>query len=167
MLIKSKVDATGSILDMTHTYYVYPAVKEAKARVKRGDFGKIRKVYVEYPQGWLSTKQEDTGNAQASWRTDPKRSGKAGCMGDIGTHAHHLAEYITGLKTTELCAELNVFVPGRLLDDDGAALLRFENGARGVLMASQIAAGEENSLKIRVYGEKGGLEWHQHEPNTQ
>ena len=166
MLLKAKVDATGSILALTHTYSGYPAVKEAKARVKRGDFGKIRKVYVEYPQGWLSTKQEDTGNAQASWRTDPKRSGKAGCMGDIGTHAHHLAEYITGLKTTELCAELNVFVPGRLLDDDGAALLRFENGARGVLMASQIAAGEENSLKIRVYGEKGGLEWHQHEPNT-
>ena len=123
-------------------------------------------MYVEYPQGWLASKVEDAGNAQASWRTDPKRSGKAGCMGDIGTHAHHLAEYITGLKTTEICAELNVFVPGRLLDDDGAVLMRFENGARGVLMASQICIGEENALKIRVYGEKGGIEWVQQEPNT-
>lgn len=121
---------------------------------------------MEYPQGWLSAKLEDAGNAQASWRTDPKRSGKAGAMGDIGTHAHHLAEYITSLKTTELCAELNVFVPDRLLDIDGAVLLRFDNGAKGVLMATQIAAGEENALKIRVYGEKGGLEWAQQEPNT-
>ena len=128
--------------------------------------GKIRKVFVEYPQGWLSSKLEDTGNPQASWRTDPKRSGKAGCMGDIGTHAHHLAEYITGLKVTEICAELNVFVPNRLLDDDGAVLLRFDNGAKGVLMATQIAAGEENAIKIRVYGEKGGIEWEQMEPNT-
>jgi len=134
--------------------------------VAEGQFGKIRKIYVEYPQGWLSDKQEDKGNAQASWRTDPKRSGKAGCMGDIGTHAHHLAEYITGLKVTELCAELNVFVPNRLLDDDGAALLRFDNGAKGVLIATQVAAGEENAIKIRVYGDKGGLEWEQMEPNT-
>jgi predicted dehydrogenase len=134
--------------------------------VADGEFGKIRKVFVEYPQGWLSSKLEDTGNPQASWRTDPKRSGKAGCMGDIGTHAHHLAEYITGLKVVELCAELNVFVPHRLLDDDGAALLRFENGAKGVLMATQIAAGEENAIRIRVYGEKGGLDWQQMEPNT-
>jgi predicted dehydrogenase len=165
-LLKSKIEETGLTLALTHTYSGYPAVKEAKERVRRGDFGKIRKVYVEYPQGWLSVKVEDSGNAQASWRTDPKRSGKAGCMGDIGTHAHHLAEYITGLKTTEICAELNVFVPGRLLDDDGAALLRFDNGAKGVLIATQVAAGEENAIKIRVYGEKGGLEWHQHEPNT-
>jgi predicted dehydrogenase len=165
-LLKSKVEETGLTLALTHTYSGYPAVKEARERVKRGDFGKIRKVYVEYPQGWLSAKVEDSGNAQASWRTDPKRSGKAGCMGDIGTHAHHLAEYITGLKTTEICAELNVFVPGRLLDDDGAALLRFDNGAKGVLIATQVAAGEENAIKIRVYGENGGLEWHQHEPNT-
>ena len=134
--------------------------------VAEGRFGQIRKILVEYPQGWLSSKVEDAGNAQASWRTDPKRSGKAGCMGDIGTHAHQLAEYITGLKVTELCAELNVFVPNRLLDDDGVALLRFDNGAKGVLMASQVAAGEENAIKIRVYGEKGGLEWNQHEPNT-
>jgi len=165
-LLKAKVAQTGLTLALTHTYSGYPAVKEARERVSRGDFGKIRKIFVEYPQGWLSSKLEDTGNAQASWRTDPKKSGKAGCMGDIGTHAHHLAEYVTGLKTVEVCAELNVFVPGRLLDDDGAALLRFDNGARGVLVATQIAAGEENNIRLRVYGDKGGLEWHQHEPNT-
>lgn len=164
--LKAKLQETGLLLALTHTYSGYPAVKEARERVRRGDLGKIRKIFVEYPQGWLSSKLEDAGNAQASWRTDPKRSGKAGCMGDIGTHAHHLAEYITGLKTTEVCAELNVFVPGRLLDDDGAVLLRFDNGARGVLMATQIAAGEENAIRIRVYGDKGGIEWFQHEPNT-
>ncbi len=164
--LKAKLEETGLILALTHTYSGYPAVKEAKERVRRGDIGEVRKIYVEYPQGWLSSKLEDAGNAQASWRTDPKRSGKAGCMGDIGTHAHHLAEYISGLKAVEICAELKVFVPGRLLDDDGAALLRFNNGARGVLMASQVAVGEENALKIRIYGDKGGLEWFQHEPNT-
>lgn len=164
--LQKKLDETGLTLALTHTYSGYPAVKDARARVARGDFGKIRRIFVEYPQGWLASKLEDTGNQQASWRTDPKRSGKAGCMGDIGTHAHHLAEYISGLKVTELCAELNVFVPGRMLDDDGAAFLRFDNGARGVLVATQIAAGEENALKIRMYGEKGGLEWSQMEPNT-
>ncbi len=164
--LKAKVQETGLTLALTHTYSGYPAVKEARERVRRGDFGKIRKIIVEYPQGWLSSKVEEAGNAQASWRTDPKRSGKAGCMGDIGTHAHHLAEYISGLKTIELCAELNIFVPGRLLDDDGTALLRFDNGAKGVLIATQIAAGEENAIKIRMYGDKGGLEWSQHEPNT-
>jgi predicted dehydrogenase len=164
--LQAKLQETGLLLALTHTYSGYPAVKQAKQMVAEGQLGKIRKIFVEYPQGWLSSKLEDTGNAQASWRTDPKRSGKAGAMGDIGTHAHHLAEYITGLKTTELCAELNVFVPGRLLDDDGAVLLRFDNGAKGVLMATQIAAGEENALKIRMYGDKGGLEWAQHEPNT-
>lgn len=164
--LQAKLQETGLLLALTHTYSGYPAVKQAKQMVAEGQLGKIRKIFVEYPQGWLSSKLEDSGNPQASWRTDPKRSGKAGAMGDIGTHAHHLAEYITGLKTTELCAELNVFVPGRLLDDDGAVLLRFDNGAKGVLMATQIAAGEENALKIRVYGDKGGLEWAQHEPNT-
>jgi predicted dehydrogenase len=166
LLLKDKVEQTGLTLALTHTYSGYPAVKHARKMVADGLLGMIRKIYVEYPQGWLSEKLEDTGNIQASWRTDPERSGKAGCMGDIGTHAHHLAEYVTGLKTTEICAELKTFVPGRLLDDDGAALLRFDNGATGVLMASQIAAGEENNIKIRVYGEKGGLEWQQHEPNT-
>jgi predicted dehydrogenase len=164
--LEAKIQETGLLLALTHTYSGYPAVKQARQMVAEGQFGKIRKIFVEYPQGWLSSKLEDAGNAQASWRTDPKRSGKAGAMGDIGTHAHHLAEYVTGLKTTELCAELNIFVPGRLLDDDGAVLLRFDNGARGVLVATQIAAGEENALKIRVYGDKGGLEWAQHEPNT-
>lgn len=164
--LREKVRESGLLLALTHTYTGYPAVKQARDMVARGMLGKIRKVYVEYPQGWLSEKVEDRGNIQASWRTDPSRSGKAGCMGDIGTHAHHLAEYVTGLRTTEICADLATFVPGRLLDDDGAALLRFDNGATGVLMASQIAAGEENALKIRVYGEKGGLEWAQQEPNS-
>jgi len=164
--LRDKIEETGLTFALTHTYSGYPAVKHAKKMIADGKLGKIRKIFVEYPQGWLSSKLEDTGNPQASWRTDPKRSGKAGCMGDIGTHAHHLAEYMTGLKVTELCAELNVFVPNRLLDDDGAALLRFDNGAKGVLMATQIAAGEENAIRIRIYGDKGGLDWEQMEPNT-
>jgi predicted dehydrogenase len=164
--LKQKVDETGLLLCLTHTYSGYPLVKQARYMVQNGEFGKIRKVYVEYPQGWLSKLTEREGNAQAAWRTDPKKSGKSGCMGDIGTHAAHLAEYITGAKITKLCADLNVFVEGRALDDDGNVLLRFDNGAAGVLMASQVAAGEENALKIRIYGEKGGLEWAQHEPNT-
>jgi predicted dehydrogenase len=134
--------------------------------VKDGALGKIRKILVEYPQGWLSRLSEKDGNAQAAWRTDPTRSGKSGCMGDIGTHAAHLAEYISGLKITKLCADLHIVVEGRKLDDDGNVLLRFDNGANGVLVASQIAAGEENALRIRIYGEKGGLEWAQQEPNT-
>jgi predicted dehydrogenase len=164
--LKKKVAETGLILCLTHTYSGYPLVKHARAMMKDGVLGKVRKVYVEYPQGWLSKLTEREGNAQAAWRTDPTKSGKSGCMGDIGTHAAHLAEYITGLKITELCADLNIIVPGRHLDDDGNVLLKFENGASGVLMASQVAAGEENALKIRVYGEKGGIEWAQHEPNT-
>jgi predicted dehydrogenase len=164
--LKKKVEETGLTLCLTHTYSGYPMVKQAKAMVNEGAFGKIRKVWVEYPQGWLSRLTEREGNAQAAWRTDPKKSGKSGCMGDIGTHAAHLAEYITDLRITQLCADLNVMVEGRALDDDGNVLLKFENGAAGVLMASQVAAGEENGISIRVYGEKGGLEWHQHEPNT-
>ncbi|HEX3385859.1 MAG TPA: Gfo/Idh/MocA family oxidoreductase, partial [Mucilaginibacter sp.] len=164
--LKKKLDETGLMLLLTHTYSGYPMVKEAKQFVKAGKLGKIRKIYVEYHQGWLSKLSEREGNAQAAWRTDPKRSGKAGCMGDIGTHAAHLAEYISGLNITQMCASLNVVVPGRLLDDDGGVLLRFEEGATGVLTASQVAAGEENALKIRVYGENGGLEWAQQEPNT-
>ncbi len=166
ILLKQKQEETGLLLALTHTYAGYPAVKHARKMVADGAFGKIRKVLVEYPQGWLTRKEEDLDNKQASWRTDPNRSGKAGCIGDIGTHAHHLAEYVTGLKTTALCADLNIMVPGRLLDDDGAAFLRFDNGAKGVLVATQIAAGEENAVKLRVYGEKGGLEWQQQEPNT-
>ena len=164
--LKEKVDATGLTLLLTHTYAGYPMVKQAKQMIKDGALGNIRKVYVVYPQGWLSKLSEKEGNAQAAWRTDPKRSGKSGSMGDIGTHAAHLAEYITGLKITQLCADLSIMVKGRMLDDDGNVLLRFNNGATGVLMASQVAAGEENALKINVYGEKGGLEWAQHEPNT-
>ncbi|RYF89858.1 MAG: Gfo/Idh/MocA family oxidoreductase, partial [Chitinophagaceae bacterium] len=164
--LKQKVDETGLVLCLTHTYSGYPLVKQARAMIKDGALGKIRKVWVEYPQGWLSKLSEREGNAQAAWRTDPKKSGKSGAMGDIGTHSWQLAEYVSGLKITHLCADLNIMVDGRALDDDGNVLLKFDNGAAGVLMASQVAAGEENALKIRVYGEKGGLEWAQHEPNT-
>jgi len=164
--LKKKLEETGLMLLLTHTYSGYPLVKEARQLVKKGALGKIRKIYVEYLQGWLSKLSEREGNAQAAWRTDPSKSGKSGCMGDIGTHAAHLAEYITGLKITQLSASLNTVVEGRMLDDDGGILLRFEGNATGVLTASQIAAGEENNLKIRVYGENGSLEWAQHEPNT-
>ncbi len=164
--LKKKVEETGLLLCLTHTYSGYPMVRQARAMVRDGALGKIRKIYVEYPQGWLSKMSEREGNAQAAWRTDPKRSGKAGAMGDIGTHAAHLAEFVSGLKITHMCADLNIMVPGRALDDDGNVLLKFDNGAAGVLMASQVAAGEENALKIRIYGELGGLEWAQHEPNT-
>ncbi|MCH5720445.1 Gfo/Idh/MocA family protein [Niabella hibiscisoli] len=164
--LKAKVDETGLLLGLTHTYSGYPLVKEAKKMVADGKFGAIRKIYVEYPQGWLSQFSEADGNKQAAWRTDPSKSGKAGCMGDIGTHAAHLAEYISGQKIVKLCADLNIVVPGRLLDDDGAMLLKFDKGASGVLVATQVAAGEENNLRIRIYGEKGGLEWSQQEPNT-
>lgn len=164
--LKKKVEETGLLLLLTHTYAGYPMVKQARNMVKNGALGKIRKILVEYPQGWLSRLSEKDGNAQAAWRTDPTRSGKSGCMGDIGTHAAHLAEYISGLKITKLCADLHIVVEGRKLDDDGNVLLGFDNGANGVLVASQIAAGEENALRIRIYGEKGGLEWAQQEPNT-
>jgi predicted dehydrogenase len=164
--LKKKVQDTGLLLLLTHTYSGYPLVKQARQMVKEGVFGKVRKVLVEYPQGWLSKMSEREGNAQAAWRTDPKKSGKAGAMGDIGTHAAHLAEYVSGLKITHLCADLNIMVDGRALDDDGNVLLKFDNGAAGCLMASQVAAGEENALRLRIYGEKGGLEWNQHEPNT-
>lgn len=164
--LQQKAKEKGLLLCLTHTYSGYPMVKQARAMCKDGVFGKIRKIWVEYPQGWLSQLSEKEGNAQAAWRTDPTKSGKAGCMGDIGTHAAHLAEYISGLQITHLCADLNIMVPGRALDDDGNVLLKFNNGAAGVLMASQVAAGEENALKIRIYGEKGGIEWAQQEPNT-
>ena len=164
--LQKKVEETGLVLALTHVYSAYPAVKEAKARIARGDLGKLRRVYVEYLQGWLSDRIELLGGNNAGWRTDPKRSGKAGCIGDIGTHAWHLSEYITGLKVQEVCADLNAFVPGRPIDDDGAAFMRYENGVVGTLTASQIAAGEENNIRIRIYGDKGGLEWQQQEPNT-
>lgn len=164
--LEKLVEKTGLIFALTHNYTGYPMVKQAKEMIKKGKLGKIRKVVVEYPQGWLSTNLEASDQKQAAWRTDPKRSGIAGAMGDIGTHAENLAEYITGLQITELCADLSTFVKGRLLDDDGNVLLRFDNGAKGILHASQISAGEENDLNIRVYGEKAGLQWHQMEPNS-
>jgi predicted dehydrogenase len=164
--LQKLVESSGLLFGLTHTYTGYPMVKQARAMIKNGDLGDIRKVVVEYPQGWLSKKLEDTDSKQASWRTDPTKSGIAGAMGDIGTHAENLAEYVTGLHISEVSADISRIVPGRLLDDDGNVLLRFNNGARGVLHASQISAGEENSLKIYAYGEKGGLEWHQLEPNT-
>jgi predicted dehydrogenase len=161
-LLKALVDKTGLMFGLTHTYTGYPMVKEARHLVKTGVFGKIRKVYVEYPQGWLSTASD---SKQAAWRTDPTRSGKSGCMGDIGTHCENLVEFVTGLKINELCADLNTVVEGRQLDDDGSVLVRYEGGATGILMASQVAAGEMNALRLRVYGEKGGLDWHQETPN--
>ncbi len=164
--LHQKVKDTGLTLLLTHTYTGYPMIKQAKQMLASGMFGKIKKIFVEYPQGWLSTLKESEGNAQASWRTDPKKSGIAGSMGDIGTHAFNMSEYVTGMKVTKLCADLNILVEGRMLDDDGAVFMKFENGASGVLMASQVAAGEENCIKIRVYGEKGGLEWKQEDANS-
>jgi predicted dehydrogenase len=160
------VKKTGLQYGLTHNYTGYPMVKQAREMVHTGKLGKIRKVVVEYPQGWLATALEKEDQKQAAWRTDPKRSGAAGCIGDIGTHAENLAEYITGLRIKELAADLTAFVDGRRLDDDGNILLRFEGGAKGILHASQISVGEENALNIRIYGEKGGIEWHQMEPNT-
>ena len=164
--LKKLVEKTGLVFALTHTYTGYPMVKEAKHLIATGALGKVRKVYVEYPQGWLSTFVEGSGNKQASWRTDPSKSGAGGAIGDIGTHAANLAEYISGSDITEICALLNTVVKGRLLDDDSSMLLKFENGATGTLLATQVAAGDENNLNIRVYGEKGGLEWRQEEPNT-
>jgi len=164
--LKQKVDETGLLLCLTHTYTGYPMVKQARKMVADGTFGNIRKVFVEYPQGWLSQLSEREGNVQAAWRTDPTKSGKAGAMGDIGTHAANLAEYISGQHISKICADINIVVANRMLDDDGAVLLKFDGGASGVLVSTQVAAGEENALTIKVYGEKGGLEWHQMEPNT-
>jgi len=157
---------TGRLFCLTHTYTGYPMVKEARQLIAGGRLGKIRKIYVEYPQGWLSTFLEGSHNKQASWRTDPGKSGIAGAMGDIGTHAFNLAEYVSGLQVTKVCAGLNIVVEGRQLDDDGGVLLKFSNGASGILFATQVAAGEENNVKCRIYGEKGGLEWQQENANT-
>jgi predicted dehydrogenase len=164
--LESLVNETGLLFALTHNYTGYPLVKEARDMLRSGKLGKIRKIVVEYPQGGMATRIEASGNKRAAWRTDPKRSGLANCIADIGTHAENLAEYVTGLKITELCADLTTFVEGRMLDDDGSVLLRLENGARGILYASKISAGEENGLHIRVYGEKGGLEWEQLQPNS-
>ena len=164
--LKLIAETTGRILALTHTYTGYPMVKQAREMIASGQLGTIRKVYAEYLQGWLYQKLEDTEQKQASWRTDPARSGKAGCMGDIGTHAFNMAEYVTGLKVTRMCANLNTVVPGRRLDDDGAVILGFDNGATGTLIATQVATGEENNIRIKVFGDKGGLEWQQEDCNS-
>jgi predicted dehydrogenase len=162
--LRTIVRRSGKVFVLTHNYTGTAMVKQARALVRSGKLGKIRKVVVEYPQGWLATKLESSGQKQAAWRTDPKRSGAAGSMGDIGTHAENLARYITDLRIKELCADLTAFVPGRQLDDDGNILLRFHGGAKGVLMASQICIGDESAFNIRVYGDKASLEWHQEYP---
>jgi len=153
------------IFAVTHNYTGYPMVRHARQMVRDGQLGAIRVVQVEYPQDWLTERLEATGQKQADWRTDPARSGAGGAIGDIGTHAHNLAAYITGLELTELCAELSTFVKGRRLDDNAQVMLRYGNGARGLLWASQVAPGNENNLRIRVYGNKGGLDWRQEHPN--
>jgi predicted dehydrogenase len=163
--LKQIVKKSRKVFGLMHNYTGYPMVKLARDLARGGELGKIRKIIVQYPQGWLSTAVEKAGSMQAAWRTDPKQSGGAGCMGDIGTHAENLSEYITGLKIAHLCADLTIFVKGRRLDDDGNILLRFNNGARGVLHASQVSIGEENNLAIWIYGEEKSLEWHQEHPN--
>lgn len=165
-VLKKVVRKTRRVFALTHNYTGYPMVKLARDLVLQGELGVLRKVIVEYPQGWLATRLEASGMKQAEWRTDPARSGEAGCMGDIGTHAENLTEYITGLRIVELCADLTTFVAGRRLEDDGNVLVRMQKGVKGVLHASQVAVGEDNALSIRLYGERKGLEWHQEEPNV-
>lgn len=160
------VQQTGKLFGLTHTYTGYPMVREAQAMVANGELGDIRKVLVEYNQDWLMEPQERLGNKQAEWRTDPARAGISCCVGDIGTHAHNLVEFITGQSVTNLCADLTAFVDGQPIDDDANMLIRLSGGGKGTLVCSQIACGEENALNIRVYGSRGGLEWHQQEPNT-
>ncbi|CAM5312186.1 Inositol 2-dehydrogenase/D-chiro-inositol 3-dehydrogenase [Mycolicibacterium aubagnense] len=159
------VKKTGKVFVLTHNYTGYPMIRQARAMVAAGELGDIRLVQVEYPQDWLTERAELAGSKQAEWRTDPKRSGAGGAIGDIGTHAYNLAAFVTGLETEELLAQLTAFVPGRLLDDDVQILIRYKGGARGMLWASQVAVGHENGLKLRVYGAKGGFEWVQADPN--
>jgi predicted dehydrogenase len=163
--LREVVKGSGKIFALTHNYTGYPMVKQARELVRSGELGDIRKVVVEYPQGWLSKPIDEQGQKQAAWRTDPEEAGASGCLGDIGTHAENLARYITGLEIDELCAEFTSFVPGRKLEDDANLLLRYKGGAKCVLYASQISAGDENTLRIRVYGTKAALEWHQEDPN--
>lgn len=165
-LLREKVRKTKLPFAVTYTYAAYPMIRQAHAMVRKGEIGKVRKVMVEYPQGWLTGKLEDTGQKQAAWRADPDRAGISNCFGDIGTHAANMAEYITGLEITEVLAELNAFVPTRVLDDDANVLFHMEDGANGVISASQVSPGEENNLKCRVYGDKGGLEWNNTDHNT-
>lgn len=166
LTLRDAVTASPALYAVTHTYLGYPMVKEARSLVEAGAIGRIRKLMIEYPQGWLSTLLEASEHKQASWRTDPARSGPSGAMGDIGTHAETLGEYVSGQAIAEVCADLTTFGPGRQLDDDGSVLFRTDQGARGILTASQICNGEENNLSIRIYGEDGGLAWQQDDANT-
>jgi predicted dehydrogenase len=159
------VKRQGVVFALTHNYTGYPMVKQAKALIDQGHIGKVRKVVVEYPQGWLATPLDAEGMKQAAWRTDPAVAGASSCMGDLGSHAENLAHYLTGLDIEALCADMTTFIPGRRLEDDGNVLVHYRGGARGVLYASQISVGEENNLRIRVYGETGSIDWHQENPN--
>lgn len=159
------VERSGKIFALTHNYTGYPMVRQMRQMIDAGEIGDVRVIQVEYPQDWLSTKLEDSGQKQASWRTDPTRSGAGGCIGDIGTHAYNLAAFTSGLRLHSLCADMQTFVEGRRLDDNCHLLLRYEGGARGMLWSSQVAPGNENNLKIRIYGAEAGLEWHQEQPN--
>ena len=163
--LKNIVESKKLIFALTHNYTGYPMVRHARSLIKKGDLGSIRVIQAEYPQDWLTTKAEDSGLKQAEWRTDPKRSGGGGCIGDIGTHAFNLIRFITGLEVDELSADIHTFVKGRLLDDNAQIMLRFKGGAKGAIWSSQVAVGNENNLKIRVFGENGGLEWRQEDPN--
>ena len=163
--LQKLVRSSGKLFVLTHNYTGYPMVRQAREMVQNGDLGTIRLIQVEYPQDWLTEAAERSGSKQAEWRTDPKRSGAGGAIGDIGTHAYNLAGFVTGLKAEKLLAQLTTFVDGRLLDDDVQIMLRYQGGARGSLWASQVAVGNENGLKLRVYGTKGGLEWTQADPN--
>jgi len=163
--LKNIVESKKLIFALTHNYTGYPMVRHARSLIQKGDLGSIRVIQTEYPQDWLTTKAEDSGLKQAEWRTDPKRSGGGGCIGDIGTHAFNLIRFITGLEIEELSADIHTFVKGRLLDDNAQIMLRFKGGAKGALWSSQVAVGNENNLKIRIYGENGGIEWRQEDPN--
>ena len=163
--LERTVRGSGRLYGLAHVYTGYPMVREARERVARGELGRIRKVVVEYAQGWLSEPVERSGSKQAAWRADPEQAGAGGCIGDIGVHAFNLAEFIVGEPVSRLCADLAAVVPGRVLDDDCNVLLRFEGGARGVLIASQICAGARNDLNIQVYGERGGLSWSHERPS--
>jgi predicted dehydrogenase len=165
LALKELVKSSGAYFALTHNYTGYPLVRQAREMVQQGKLGNIRVVQAEYVQDWMSEKAEDTDNKQAQWRSDPKRSGPAGCLGDIGTHAFNLAQFIAGNRATEVAADLATFVPGRRLDDNVHVMLRFNDGAKGMLWASQVAPGNENALCVRIYGDKGGLEWHQETPN--
>ena len=163
--LKNIVESKKLIFALTYNYTGYPMVRHARSLIQKGDLGSIRVIQAEYPQDWLTTKAEDSGLKQAEWRTDPKRSGDGGCIGDIGTHAFNLIRFITGLEVDELSADIHTFVKGRLLDDNAQIMLRFKGGAKGAIWSSQVAVGNENNLKIRVFGENGGLEWRQEDPN--